>query len=69
MDSSKRRSLAMWTGVAFLLASAWLIVGAIASKLASRLGWGLTIVAGMALLAAGMYILLRLTNRKGPTAT
>jgi hypothetical protein len=69
VDSFKRRSLALWTGVAFLLASAWLLVGALASRLASWLGWGLTIALGLVLLATGVFILIRFASRKGPSAT
>ncbi|HJU64364.1 MAG TPA: hypothetical protein VJ596_01745 [Gemmatimonadaceae bacterium] len=69
MDSIKARSLALWTGVAFLLASAWLIVGALASRLASAWGWGLTITLGLVLLAIGVFILVRLASRNGSSAT
>jgi hypothetical protein len=68
VDSVKRRSLALWTGVAFLLASAWLIVGALASRLAAWWGWGLTILLGLVLLATGVFILIRFASRKGSSA-
>ncbi|HJR63507.1 MAG TPA: hypothetical protein VJ803_07365 [Gemmatimonadaceae bacterium] len=65
MDSVKRRSLALWTGVALLLASAWLIVGALASRLASWWGWRLTILLGLILLATGVFVLIRFASRRG----